>query len=435
MLKNIFFINIIFLFFFFSFGAYSQEAADIYENSEISDLVENNKFSDAIVIINKEIEEYYSKNVENKRLPTDFITVESAEEAIDLNKMYRERKNKLFQIEINSKMYFMHLNAAVSYHGMGEFDKAINHYYQALRFTHIEKNKTDEVFFGLSQTYKALKNLKAYRDSLETAYEINPEKAEYSLELGKDLYKSKQVKKSIYHLERYLKLIGEEPDSEIFIMLAGLHEQAGKYLNSLKYYQLYLEKNPENGDIYYALGYAAYYHTGNYDLALKSFAAALKYLDDNEILKKSKCYEYSADIYRKDLKYENAIASYGETKQYELKVKKDLDSLNKELDYIDSQIKELKSGLIKEKNFVQYTQYQFQLSEKDRVQKEIDEKMYEYRKLNSGKVRWNTAICYEKLEEFEKAIEYYRESITFNYKANRSRQRIIKLQLKIKRGY
>lgn len=417
-------------------SVFAQEnAVNQSENEQIVQLVSEKQYDKALEIINKNIGNYYSENVDNKRLPTDFITVESAEEAVDLNKVYRERKNKIYIIEINDDMYLLHFNAAKCYAGMGEYDRAISHYYQALRFSEIQLNKTDEIFYNLALTFKAIGAVKAYNDSLETAIEINPSNPLYSLELGNSLYRSGDNKRSIYHLEKYLASEQTEVNPDIYLKLAALHEQGGKYLNTVKYYQKYLEVKPEDADVRFALGYAAYYHTGNYEVAFENFNYALKILPEDQVYKRSKSYEYIADMYRKNLKFEKAIEAYKQTAQFELTIKKQIDSLRKELDYIDSEIVKLKAGLLKEKNFVNYTQYQFQLSEKDRVKRELDQKMYEYRKLNSGKIRWYTAECYEKLEDYENAIVYYRQSITYNYNANKSREKIIKLQLKIKHGY
>ena len=59
----------------------------------------------------------------------------------------------------------------------------------------------------------------------------------------------------------------------------------------------------------------------------------------------------------------------------------------------------------------------------------------EFQKLNSGKINWNLAQINVKNEKYERAIDFYRKAINHEYRPNIARSEIVKLQLKIKRGY
>ncbi len=408
----------------------------VYNKNEIENLVNSGKYDEALVKSNEALNVYYSENVVTDRLPNDFITIGSVEEAIDLNKMFRDRKNSVYLIREDEDLYFLHYSAGICYQENNDTNRALNNFYQALRYHKIENKKTDKIFYEIARTFLANKDMKAYYDSLETAYTLNTENEAYSLELGKALYRTVQVKKSIYHLERYLAAVsGKTDDLQIYIMLANQHEEIGRYLDTLKYYQNYLEKKSDDPYVWYAYGCVAYHNTGNYEIALESFRRALQSLPREEIYKRSKSYEYTGDIQLKNLKFQNAISAYGETIQYQNEIKNRLNSKIAEMNALEKEINRLKISLLKDKDYITYNEYQFQLTERDRMQREREELNYEFSRLNSGKITYNTAYCYEKVEALDKAIDNYRMCIEYDYKSNECRSRIIKLQLKIKRGY
>ena len=135
------------------------------------------------------------------------------------------------------------------------------------------------------------------------------------------------------------------------------------------------------------------------------------------------------------LKFDAAEAAYLETIKYQDKVLTEIGKNDQEIARIDGEIRTLKSALLKEKNYVQFNEYQFQLQEKERVLSERKERKYEYDKLNPGKCRWNIAEACERRELLDRAIGFYRQCITFNHRMNEAREKIVKIQLKIKRGY
>ena len=70
-----------------------------------------------------------------------------------------------------------------------------------------------------------------------------------------------------------------------------------------------------------------------------------------------------------------------------------------------------------------------------KLKKEIENLQLEFNKLQPGRLRWFIAVSNEKIENYSEAIKYYREAIKYDYNSNNAREMIIKLQLKIKRGY
>lgn len=404
--------------------------------SDYRPLMDQKKFKDAINVISERLKKIYSERIETTRIPTDFITLSSAEEGIDLNKLFRERKAKLFFIEENKELYTLHFDIGRAYYETKQYDKALNNYYQALRFRTLQEEKDDAIFYQIAWAYKQQGNLLAYYHSLETAYELNSYKFDYSLELGKELYRTKQKKKAIYHLQRYIESKGDNvTDIKIYIMIANLNEDIHRYLETAKYYQIYLKKKPDDAYILFALGFIAFKHIGNYPLARESLQKSLTLLKDKEIFRKSKVYEYVADMEYQDLKFKEAITAYLETIKYQEMIAKEIEDLDNKIKKIDTDIKLMKKSLLREKDYIKYNEYQLQVQELEQLKYAKIQKDYEYRKLNSGKIRWNLAQAYEKLENYKQAIIYYREAISFTYKPNKSREKIIKLKLKIKRGY
>jgi len=75
------------------------------------------------------------------------------------------------------------------------------------------------------------------------------------------------------------------------------------------------------------------------------------------------------------------------------------------------------------------------MEEESKLRLERRERLYSYSKLDAGRVRWNMAECHERLGKLDDAIRYYRECIAFDYEPSKARDRVIKLQLKISRGY
>jgi tetratricopeptide (TPR) repeat protein len=101
----------------------------------------------------------------------------------------------------------------------------------------------------------------------------------------------------------------------------------------------------------------------------------------------------------------------------------------------NAEINKLKEALINNREFEKYEEYEILVDERNKIDKEIESLQLAFTKLQPGKVRWFLAVSYEKTEQYEEAINYYREAITYNYYPNNARDMIIKLKLKIKRGY
>ncbi len=417
---------------------YAQNAAE----TDYASYYNRGDYEKALEIIRAKLTEIYDKRVDNKRVPMEIISFKKAEkeaeEAGNINYLFTIRKAEGFFIEDNSELSALHLAAARCLVKIPEFDTALNHYYQSLRFKQVEYKKDDAIYYEISRIYKAAGHFNAYVNTLESACTLNPDNYDYSLELGSALQPTREKKRAIYHLERYIKSKGDNLENpDLYIKLGNLYEDIGRYLETAEYYKKYLQQKENDGYIHFALGYLAFAHIGDYELAVSCFEKALSILPENEIFRRSKAHEISGDIRMNELEFEDAISSYLSTVKYQDSMLREIKDKEAKIKALTTRIRDVKSSIIKERGraFEKYNEYEYLEEEKGKIELENREKKYQMAKLNIGKTRWNIAESYEKLEKLEDAIKYYREAISFNYKSNESRKKIVKLQLKIKRGY
>jgi tetratricopeptide (TPR) repeat protein len=407
----------------------SQKTAD-YKSA-----YEAGEYAKALEIINKKLDEFYSTRVDNKRIPISFISLKKASKDAHLKMLFRDRKAEHFFIEDNPDLSTLHLFAARCHYKLSGLDQSLSHYVQSLRFKKVEDKMDDVIYYEIAQVYKKGGYFNAYINALETAAKLNRDNYSYSLELGKALYRTGMKKRAIHHLTRYINSADEKVAPELYLMLGNLHEDVAQYLETEKYYLKYLAAKPDDGFTHFALGHIAYMRTGNYALALQSFDRALKLLSESEIFRRSKIYEYKADIVLQELNFESAVEYYSETIKYQNKIGDDIKNMKTEIADVSMKIRNLKSSLLREENFDKYEEYENLLDTKGKKEIELRQVENEYNKLNAGKVRWNIAYSFERMEKFKEAIQYYRESIAMDYNSNEARKKIINLELKIKRGY
>lgn len=398
-------------------------------------LISSGNYKDAYAQIKKRLEEIYSSKVDDKRIPNDFISLGSAEERIDLNRLFSERKAEPYFIENNPELFKLHRFAGLCAYNLREYDSAVSHYYQCFRFKEIEFVSDSAVFYELSRVYKEAGYFRAYLNSLEQACSLDKANAEYALELGRALYAGRDKKRSILYLERYLSIKGKAEDLNDYILLANLHSDINRYLATADYYRKYLAKKSDDAPVIYALAFICYNNVGSLDEALALFKRALELLPGDDILRRHKCNEYSGDILYRNLKFQEAFEAYSRTVEYENKIDSAVKQKKDEIIDMRKTARELKTSLLKQKNYEKFKEYQLLERRIEIMEYELIQQNYERRKLSSGKVRWNSAEILEKMERNEEAIKYYQASADFNYKAPQARERIIKLQLKIKRGY
>ncbi|HOO71968.1 MAG TPA: tetratricopeptide repeat protein [Spirochaetota bacterium] len=409
-----------------SAGSQEQDYFSLYNNGE---------YKQALDIVDKKLNDIYSTRVEDKRVPSGFITLKNTDRDIDLMKVFRQRKAKGFFIEDNSEISTLHLYGARCSAKLLKPENALNHYYQCLRFRHLENKRDDAVFFEMAQIFREAGHFKAYVSFLEAAYSLNTEEYRYSRELGTALYTTAQKKRAIFHLERYIANVEGKPEPELLLMTGNLYEDIGRYLDTEKYYIRYLEAKPDDGFIHFALGHNAYKRTGNYELALKSLDRALSLLPESDIIRRSKAHEYRGDMAFNDLEYDDAIANYTETLKYQEKIAQKIKEIEHEIGQFSAKINDLKTSLLKESDFDEYELYEYLKEERAKKELELVDITRDYSRLNAGRVRWFLAEAFERKERYNDAITYYRQAITFDYNSGRARDRIVKLQLKIKRGY
>ncbi|MCL2155670.1 MAG: tetratricopeptide repeat protein [Leptospirales bacterium] len=402
------------------------------------ELYENKDYEKSYNIVISRINEIYSKMVEEKRVPVGYRSLTNLGEDVDLVSLFRNRKEKGFFIEDNGELSELHLFAARNSVQLDKKRDGLNNYIQSLRFRKIELQRDDVIFYEISQLLKTYNDplyFKGYIDALEQAYTLNQTEYKYSLELGNALYTTKEIKKSIFHLKRYVENSQDTIDPVIYLKLASLYEGIEKYLETEKYYNEYLRLKPDDAEILFALGHIAYLKTGNYILAESFLQRALTILKNDDIYRRSKSYEYLGDMLFNNLKYSRAIEHYQQCINYQTNILQSIDSNKTKRSEKNAEINKLKEALINNKEFDKYEEYEILVDERNKIDKDIEVLQLEFTKLQPGKVRWNLAVSYEKIEQYEDAINYYREAITYNYNPNSARDMIVKLKLKIKRGY
>ena len=401
-------------------------------------LYNNKEYEKAHNIIISRLNEIYSKMVEEKRVPVGYISLTNIGEDVDLVALFRNRKEKGFFIEDNAELAELHLFAGRCSVHLNKKKDGLNNYIQSLRYRKIELQRDDVIFYEISQVFKTYNEplyFKGYIDALEQAYTLNQTEYKYSHELGNALYTTKEIKKAIFHLRRYIENTEDAIQPDIYLKLASLYEGIEKYLETEKYYNEYLRLKPDDAEILFALGHIAYLKTGNYILAESFLQRALRILKEDDIYRRSKSYEYLGDMLFNNLKYTRAIEHYRQCINYQRTILNSIDDNKTKRAEKTAEINKLKEALINHKEFDKYEEYEILVDERNKIDRDIENLQLEFTKLQPGKVRWNLAVSYEKTEQYEEAITYYREAITYNYNSNNARDMIIKLQLKIKRGY
>jgi len=401
-------------------------------------LYEKGDYNKSLEMIITKLNNVYSKQVENKRIPAGYIALKKTGEDEDLIKLFRNRKEKGFFLEENDEMAELHVYAGRCSVKLNKKKDALNHLIQSLRFRKLEQMRDDAVFYEISQVFKSYREpefFKGYIDALEQAYSFNPMNYRYSYELGHALSATVNKKKAIFHLKKYIDNTEEKIEPELFLKLGSLNESIEKYMEAEKYYNEYLRYKPDNAEIFFALGYISYYRTGNYILAESSLKRAIQILKEEDYYRRSKSYEYLGDMSYNNLKYENAMAYYRECFNYQNQILEKTASKETERKAIIDKINILKDALINSREFEKYEEYEMLKDDKSKLDREIENLHLEFNKLQPGRLRWYMAESNEKTGNYDEAIKYYREAIKYEYNSNSSREKIIKIQLKIKRGY
>jgi len=401
-------------------------------------LYQNNEYQKSYDIIISKLNEIYSKKVENKRIPAGYIALSNVGEDVNLLTLFRNRKEKGFFIEENNELAELHFYAGKCSVKLNKKKDGLNHYVQSLRFRKLEPSRDDILFYEIAQIFKTYREpafFKGYIDALEQAYTLNQSNYQYSYEIGNALFVTKEKKKAIFHLKRYLENTDEEIKPDVYLKLGNLYESIEKYLETEKYYNEYLRLKPEDAETLFALGYISYYRTGNYVLAESSLQRALKILKEGDIYRRSKSYEYLGDMAYNNLKFDKALLLYNECINYQSKITETIITKKKEREEINIKVNKFKEDLINNKEFEKYEDYEIVLDQRNKIDKDLETLQLEFNKLQPGKLRWVMAVSNEKIEKYDEAIKYYREAIKYDYNSNNARSLIVKLQLKIKRGY
>lgn len=414
------------------------------QNNAYIQIINSGDYKSALGQILLKIHDIYSKRAGDKRIPSDYLSINSTESEVDLIELFRNRKERGFFIEDNPELAELHQYAGLCYLKLGSRKDSLNHYIQSLRFRKVVFERDDEIYYQISQVFKSLDQkiyFKGYIDALEQAYSLNSSKYEYSYELGMALIPTAEKKKAIYHLERYLDLSGKT-DEKVLLSIAGLYEGIGRYIEAEKYYNEYLKLKPDDVNIMFAAGYIAYFRTGNYTLADFMFQGVLQKAPETDLYRRAKANEYLGDMALSNLEYDKAAAYYINTIAFHVKTEEMIAEKEKQKKEIDGRITDLKINLLNNKDQMKYDEYKNLLDEYEQltgdlgeIEGELQQLNYNLRQLMPGKVNWNLGLVYEKKKAYSEAIKYYRAAMKYEYNAGEAREIIKKLQLKINRGY
>lgn len=385
--------------------------------------------------INRRLEEIYIENLHAIKIPNEFISTKDNRDEIDLRLLFKRHKAEGFFIEDKKDLSDLHLYAGRCYYKTSKYRDSVNNFIQSLRYKIIDPSKDHRVFYEIAQVFKKMKLFNSYMYSLEAANTMNPDNATYSLELGLELYNTKETKRAIHYLERYIASTDDTIAPDVNLKLAGLYDSTHQYLKAEQHYLEYLKKKPDDGSIQLALGMLSYRRTGHYELSMKSLNRSIELLSEKDITLISQAYETKGDIEYHNQNYDQAIKAYSRTIHYQDEIQNKIILLQKEINELSANINRMKKSLIKDKLYDQYEEYEYLQEQKGRKEATLSDLKTQFSRLHAGRIRWNIADTYEQLGKLEKAIEFYRQSISYNYKSNNARDKIQKLQLKIKRGY
>ncbi len=398
------------------------------------DAIHQKKFSEALTIIQSKLDDIYSKRSIEKQIPTTYVAIEKIEEGVDLQKIFSERKIQPYFIENNDTLYALHADTALCYQNIYKYHEALQHYFQALRFTTIgEKDHT--IFYSIAQIFKKINKFNAYVLYLEEAYEIKPDNYDYSLELSLALSSGKNKKKALFHLNRYIASKGDSVPPNLYLIAANCYESIGDYIKASEQYTLYLHHKPNDYAVLFALGYLAYTKISDMKLAYKSFINAIPLFNENDWVLKGLSYTMLGDIECMDLNYKNGLEYYLQSIAISENMKKIIDEKKANINTINDKINVIKSTLLANKDIALYPQYQTLMDELGNNELELRQLEHEYSKLNAGLLSFKIAVAHENMMQFAQAIEWYNKTIEYGIKIRESSKKIEKLQLKISRGF
>lgn len=409
----------------------------LYNNSsgqDYSGLIQQKKFTEALQIIQSQLDATYSKRSADKKIPDSYIAIEKIEEGIDLKKLFSERKLQPYFIENNDTLYTLHINAALCYQNIFKYNEAVQHYFQALRFTIITE-EDHSIFYSLALLFKRLKKNEAYLNYLEEAYEIKPDNYDYSLELALALAAGKNKKKALFHLNRYIQSKGSETPPELYITAANCYESIGDFINAGRHYQLYLNNHPDDADIQFALGYLAFTKISDMKLAYASLLKGLSLYDEADLIRKGISHSIIGDITGMDLNYTESLTHYLKAVQISERIQKSIEDKKNSIEGIKSKINIIKSALLDKKDISLYPEYHSLLDELGNNEIKLRMLEHEHSKLNTGELYFKIATIYENTTQYQQAIEWYNKAIASGTRIRESSKKIEKIQLKISRGY
>ncbi len=401
---------------------------------DYADLIQQKKFTDALLLIQAKLNEIYSKRSTDKKIPDSYIAIEKIEEGIDLKKIFVERKLQPYFIENNDTLYSLHINAAICYTNIFKYNEAIQHYFQALRFTTISE-KDHSIFYSLALLFKRLKKTNAYLNYLEEAYEIKPDNYDYSLELALNLASGKNKKKSLFHLNRYIQFKGDQTPPELYLTAARCYESIGDYLNAAHHYQSYLKTHPDDAAILFAVGYLSYTKISDMKLAYTSLAKGLSLYDETALTQKGISHSILGDITSMDLNYTESLDHYLKAVAIAQNIQHSIEDKKNSIKELKTKINSVKSTLLDKKDVSLYPEYQSLLDQLGNNELELRHLEHEYNKLNTGELYFKIASIYEITLNYQQAIDWYSKAIASGTKVRESSKKIEKLQLKISRGY
>lgn len=425
-----------------------ESSLDINTKSQIKNCMAQKKWSQCDKMITEKLADIYSLRVKSRVIPTDLIqtAIRKAEEK-ERKRLVRKApriKSDIQLIEENSDIFFLHLNLAFCKLNRKKFLEAIGNFREAKRFIVVKESQKKEYAFidyQVAISYKALEKEEGYLESMERALKADPENPLYLRGIGYS-YRFRDTDKSIYYLEKYLKIQeangavvkgNKKKNQNIYLILSSLYEEKNRFLDTLKYYKKYLKDNPRDGDIHFATGFIAHKKSGNSQLALEHYQQAIQYLGPEEYKKRFQVYNLAGEIFFKEREYQKALQNFQNAKPYYAKIENEITDIYAKINSIKENMNRVKLEILrKHTRRAQDTLEKFNFtlaSERKKGQRaEILKRQYDF-----GKIEWQIARSFENMGNLEESIRYYQLAIKKGFRKTELLQRIKKIEQNLNR--
>lgn len=409
---------------------------------EIGTLMQEKKFKEAEKQLEERLGDIYTARMENRLVPSDLIqTAIQKAEKIDKQQIVRKKprvKSELRILDKDEDIFFLHLNLAFAKLNLKKYKAAISNFREAKRYKIIKPEEKKNYAFidhQIAIAFRAIDQQDAFFQHMEQAIKADPNNQKYLSELG-IAYGIPHYERSIQYLEKFLRT--QKDDSSIdkstletvHLLLSGLYEKKGRFLDTARHYQDYLRSKPEDGRIRYALAYIQDKRLGHHDIALRNYRQSLQQLPKTDYKSRFKIHALAGEIFRKNRQYQDAILQFQQTKPFFAQITKELNQVQSRISSIQQKMDNLKLKIIRandRKSQEILTAYQANLNEQQKKMQDISAEKLGY---NYGKIEWEIARNFELSGDYENSRLYYQKAFNLGYRKTDALLKIQRLSRK-----